>query len=422
MTLQFIGTDSDGFTPAGNGDMVVVVASGRLSIQGFGDAFDFAGLSSVSLVVLGSIFSEDGDAVSSDGGSSALKVTVDPGGSITGASDGIELNGNSHVVINHGLVQGLSDAAVQMLGASSKVTNFGTMAASRGVIMDAADGQVVNHGLIHGVTSVGVSLSTGGSLLNTGIITSAAVAVVMSGPEGTLRNSGEISSLGANAFSGSTGIDVVQNSGLIAGDVALGDGADLLRNNGGRIVGDVDTGAVADKVLNRDGSIDGDLLLDDGNDLYRGGKGSTVEGRILAGEGNDTVIGGDGEDVVEGGGGFDRLFGKAGDDVLKGGSGEDLIVGGGGDDEMTGGSQADVFRIGRHSGDDLITDWTDGEDVLNLRALNIDITTSVGDVKAASQNRAGGVVIIDLDALGGDGSLEITGWNVNLMGSSDFIF
>ena len=48
--------------------------------------------------------------------------------------------------------------------------------------------------------------------------------------------------------------------------------------------------------------------------------------------------------------------------------------------------------------------------------------SALGDVKAASQNRAGGVVIIDLDKLGGDGGIEIHGWNVALMDSSDFIF
>ncbi|MDF2231715.1 hypothetical protein P2H44_04045 [Albimonas sp. CAU 1670] len=70
----------------------------------------------------------------------------------------------------------------------------------------------------------------------------------------------------------------------------------------------------------------------------------------------------------------------------------------------------------------MITDWVDGKDKLDLRAPNIDISSSLRDVKPAWENRAGGEVIIDLDALEADGCLEIAGWNVNLMTSDDFIF
>ena len=190
----------------------------------------------------------------------------------------------------------------------------------------------------------------------------------------------------------------------------------------GDIFGDVTTGGSADKVLLRGGLVGGDVELGAGNDTFRASAGAEVLGFIRGQDDNDRILGSSEDDRVEGGGGFDTIKGRGGDDEIKGGAGEDVIVGGAGDDEMTGGSQGDEFRIGKHSGADTILDWQDGVDVLNLRKLGLTGGTKLADVVAASENRAGGAVIIDLDDLGGDGSITVENWNTALMTVDDFIF
>ena len=69
------------------------------------------------------------------------------------------------------------------------------------------------------------------------------------------------------------------------------------------------------------------------------------------------------------------LNGGAGNDTLNGGAGNDTLIGGVGADAMTGGAGADVFKItslkdlGLDASQDIITDFTVGEDVIDLSAL-----------------------------------------------------
>ena len=78
--------------------------------------------------------------------------------------------------------------------------------------------------------------------------------------------------------------------------------------------------------------------------------------------GNDTLIGGSGNDLLKGQGGSDVLFGGDGNDRLDGGQGDDTYEGGAG---------ADRFIFKRQHGTDRITDFTQGEDVIDLRYLGV---------------------------------------------------
>lgn len=109
----------------------------------------------------------------------------------------------------------------------------------------------------------------------------------------------------------------------------------------------------------------------DGNDLLRGN------------DGDDTMWGGNGLDTLRGDNGNDRLYGEAGDDSLNGGAGNDLLdggigndilIGGAGNDVMTGGTGCDTFRfyaadVATYSLDE-ITDFTSGQDKIDLRQVN----------------------------------------------------
>ena len=98
------------------------------------------------------------------------------------------------------------------------------------------------------------------------------------------------------------GDDLVDNDGLITGDIDMGEGADV-----------VDTQA---------GTIGGITQLGWGNDIYRGGNAV------------DYAAGGRDDDTLDGGGGNDQLMGGGGNDVLTGGAGNDGLFGEWGNDRF----------------------------------------------------------------------------------------
>jgi hypothetical protein len=91
--------------------------------------------------------------------------------------------------------------------------------------------------------------------------------------------------------------------------------------------------------------------------------------RIYALDGNDSVNGGAGHDSVHGGSGGDTLLGAAGADTLNGGIGGDGLVGGPGNDQLTGGLNADRFVATAGFGNDVVTDYKDGQDKLQFNAV-----------------------------------------------------
>lgn len=156
----------------------------------------------------------------------------------------------------------------------------------------------------------------------------------------------------------------------------------------------------------RGGANDDTLYGGRGRDVIKGGRGKDIiyGGRgndfISGGNGADTIYGGRGNDFISGGRGSDRLFGGAGNDslcgcagndfirggrgndTLDGGKGNDILIGGLGDDTLTGGQGSDRFRLAPNSGTDTITDFTIGEDTIELvRGLkfsDLQITQGVG--------------------------------------------
>lgn len=146
-------------------------------------------------------------------------------------------------------------------------------------------------------------------------------------------------------------------------DVVNGDDGDY-RIAAGAGNDDVSGGSGNDNIggSTGDDTIDGD----DGNDNIGGGYGADV---IDAGAGDDTVGAGQQDDVVNGGAGNDSLNGNNGDDVINGGAGDDTINGGDHNDTMTGGDGADVFyfRVFNSGSEDRITDFTSGEDMIQMQ-------------------------------------------------------
>ena len=117
-------------------------------------------------------------------------------------------------------------------------------------------------------------------------------------------------------------------------------------------------------IENASGGAGDDTIVGNGvRNILNGNGGSDV---VAAGVGNDWLLGGDGRDFLYGGAGADELWGEGGNDVLVGGTGGDLLVGGLGRDVFDFNSILDSRRAGR----DLISDFVQGEDIVDLRTID----------------------------------------------------
>ena len=150
-----------------------------------------------------------------------------------------------------------------------------------------------------------------------------------------------------------------------------GDGEDTV--DGPQVVGSdgndvIVTGFASEGVVNTPDDASG--TTNDADSVSGAGGNDT----IAAGGGDDTVDGGAGNDAVLGDVGNDDLAGAEGDDVLIGGEGDDTLEGGAGADEVTGGAGIDRFVFDPSDvaeGDDIVTDFAVGEDLISLRAADI---------------------------------------------------
>ncbi len=179
-----------------------------------------------------------------------------------------------------------------------------------------------------------------------------------------------------NILEGTSAIDVMRG---LAGDDTLNGYADNDILNGGTGA-DIMTGGTGNDAYFVDDTADQVIeAVDEGIDRVISFIDYTlpenVEKLILRGNewingtGNDlrnVIKGNDAENVLEGNGGNDRLFGNGGDDELFGGAGRDILDGGDGLDMLTGGSGRDRFILSSGYGDDMITDFQDGQDRLQL--------------------------------------------------------
>lgn len=113
----------------------------------------------------------------------------------------------------------------------------------------------------------------------------------------------------------------------------------------------------------------------DGNDIIKGGaKKDTILGgndddTLIGQNGNDVLKGEMGKDILKGGKGNDTLKGGAGNDTLRGGSGDDTLRGQNGNDKLFGEQGADTFVFAKNGGKDVIRDFEDGIDQINITGL-----------------------------------------------------
>ena len=144
--------------------------------------------------------------------------------------------------------------------------------------------------------------------------------------------------------------------------------ADQLYGRGGK---DTLFGGTGDDTLMGGGGRDR-LLAGSGNDRTYGNSGADKlyghggKDTLLGGPGNDRLVGGGNNDLLKGQGGNDTLLGGSGNDRLIGGAGNDWLDGQKGKDTLIGGAGRDTFKIARGNGRDLIGDFENGRDRIQL--------------------------------------------------------
>ena len=150
-----------------------------------------------------------------------------------------------------------------------------------------------------------------------------------------------------------------------------------------------------------------------------------------------------GNAVINGTGNADdnKLLGNTANNTLKGLAGNDTLDGGAGTDTLTGGTGNDIFKFTavtdtKVPAPDILTDFTSGEDVINLANLHTaalpltlltakgsDFTHTAGEIKFAASGTISADTTISVDLNGdanADFAIVLTGFSANLT-SADFI-
>ena len=181
---------------------------------------------------------------------------------------------------------------------------------------------------------------------------------------------------------------------------------------GGDARGDTFTGRVDVTYTGADGAVQTESLPDVENLT------GSAHNDVLAGDRRDNVLdGGAGDDTLYGGpgGGDDLMLGNAGNDRLFGGRGRDRLEGGPGDDRLSGGPDGDVFVFAPGHGADVITDFTNRQDRIDLTAFDLP------GYEALTVTSGTGGVSIDLSAHDG-GTILLEGFATASLDAGDFLF
>ena len=194
-----------------------------------------------------------------------------------------------------------------------------------------------------------------------------------------------------------------------------GPGADTLAGDSGA---DVLDGGANDAHANKDSAdysaspagVTIDLSSKD-SDGYSTGSGGHAQGDKL--KNIESITGSPYNDTLTGDDTRNHLTGSGGNDTLSGGGGNDTLSGGGGNDTLSGGPGTDAFIFHSGDGSDLIVDFTQGDDLIDLQSFNL---IGIGDTALTITPEASDTVISV-----GDISITLQGFTGTL-DAGDFLF
>ncbi len=338
---------------------------------------DVAGLTKITVIVDGKIYATGNSGakylpIGINLNSAGSRVEVDASGSVM-ADRCIGLDGANNVVVNSGMLTGLSEFSegIAITGARSKIVNTGSITAYEAVETLGEHVQVVNgkNGVITGYhIAINATVSNHATYVNHGLVEALGA--------GSVAFHADLA--GAN-------IKVV-NDGRIVGDVDLGAGTDTIDTRGGKIQGAI-LGGLGDDTLITDNaryklSEDSNGGTDTIKSTVTYMLSDNVENLVLLGNKDVKGTGNDSSNTIEG---------NAGDNALRGGGGVDILHGGRGNDTLSGGVGRDTFVFLTGDGHDRITDFETIDehiDVSDWKAVH-----SYSELKSHMTNEHGGVMI-----------------------------
>jgi len=411
------GTDEVNITIAAtstiltNGDGIVLVAdsnnevipvifsnAGTITVE---EAFFFAGyMGAVNFVNTGSIlsYSQSSQALLESFSSNITDWNITNTGIMqtTGNQAVIEVYGATVDIFNSGdmLSGGVRAIWIRNIASTTTIENTGTI---RGELDIAGAATIENSGDIFGFLDLA---NFNDSVFNNGNIFG---SIDFGGGSNTFVNDGFIS----GTISGSIGLSSFTNRGTLGDDVQLAAGTGTGVNEG-EILGDLNLSSSSDTFVNT----------------------GEVQGDINAGGGDDQITASENADRVNGDSGDDTLNGEGGDDELDGGANNDTLTGGEGFDTLTGGTGADSFVFTLANDGDLVTDFTQGQDLLVLSELLLsrdavtlflvggakDGSDSVLDHRANIGNASSSDITISAQQVGSDTILTV-GSEAGLVGT-----
>lgn len=331
-------------------------------------------------------------------------------------STGIELAADGQILRNAGEITG--DEALEVGGDDVLIENTGFIIGNNtGLDFSFGSGVIRNDGMITGGKHAISTFMTAGDqlkIVNTGTIDSSQYSINLGNQDGArtvIVNHGEIDGkFWAIQANFTNAVEIIRNRGDIPSQVWLGDGNDIFDGRGGT-------------ALYVDGGGDDDLYIIDetliklgeqanaGNDTVRSSVtwtlGANFENLVLAGRDS---ISGTGSDQAN------RLSGNAGQNTLFGLGGTDIINGGKADDVLHGGAAADIFVFATGTMHDMIADFQDGLDLIDITAVK-GIKTFEQIAEAMVQNGTA----VDID-LGGKDMLTIGNVTLDKLTAVDFAY
>lgn len=347
-------------------------------------------------------------------GNAAHNLEINNSGRIESGSRAVNIDGTGVDFRNTGTVIGTGNQRNGTVYSDSTADNYSIFNGRRGVI-DAGSG---NQG-------AGISLQTGDVV---GDVVTASVT-----NRGTVQGRGDgadganLAGDGVRLFTSVEGSVTFQgnidNSGSILGTqdgVVVQDNVTLSGNidnsRRGQIVGDangVNIEGVLNGAINNSGTIRGGENAINAQTAEAGviiNNSGTLDGNVTLSEFND-VVNSSRRSAING-----TLSGLGGDDVLVGGRTDDILVGGIGNDQLTGGLGQDIFAFGEsHFGTDVIRDFSNGQDRIDISGLGLG-AGEVDSVIAQAQEIDGATQLTFAQ-----GSIRLEGFAASNLDASDFV-
>jgi Ca2+-binding RTX toxin-like protein len=340
----------------------------------------------------------------------------------------IVLGGNNQIDLL-GEVKSQNDAAIRVEGNENSfhVHRIATLSSGGpGISLMGNRNTIFNDGIVTG-TNAGIFNNQDYALVNTGKISGDAALLLYSGAWISNEQRGSLAGVtwgihardddtgrikltnhgflgGQDAYYGSNGVDRIVNDGHIVGDVNLRDGKDVFDNRGGSVHGAIYGGGGNDTLITDDANVILNESVGGGNDTVK----STVSFTLTTNVERLVLLGS--ADINATGNSMDnRIIGNDGDNILTGGGGNDTLTGGGG---------KDVFAFHNRSYQDVVTDFTDGQDKLNITGYST--IQDFDDVKARMA-QVGDAVMITFSGVVGDHVL-LRHTDISQIDASDFVW